>query len=355
MTKAAQQSEWKKGTCRWCDKKGEVYRNNGLCDDCDSRVIHCTICKQDQHEDSHCRHVFDRMDRRDVESDHRVQRGLAGVHELLRDAAGGDAAEAPPVAGRADDGQQGRAGVERPGAAERRLAGPAAALVEAADGSSSAPTATCSTRRARRLDRPGVRGDGAVAATHVPGADQARGADAGLPLPNVWLGVSVEDQARADERIPHLLDTLAAVRFISAEPLLGPIDLRHIAPTETGYINALCSSTGPNLDQVIAGGESGPNARPVHPDWARSLRDQCAAADVAFFFKQWGEWAPGENVERATGIVETADWFDGRWTLGRENLADNEGHVDDEPDVYRIGKKRAGALLDGREHREFPR
>jgi hypothetical protein len=58
MTKAAQQSEWKKGTCRWCDKKGEVYRNNGLCDDCDSRVIHCTICKQDQHEDSHCRHVF---------------------------------------------------------------------------------------------------------------------------------------------------------------------------------------------------------------------------------------------------------------------------------------------------------
>jgi protein gp37 len=177
----------------------------------------------------------------------------------------------------------------------------------------------------------------------------------GWPLPNVWLGVSVEDQARADERIPHLLDTLAAVRFISAEPLLGPIDLRHIAPTETGYINALCSSTGPNLDQVIAGGESGPNARPVHPDWARSLRDQCAAADVAFFFKQWGEWAPGENVERATGIVETADWFDGRWTLGRENLADNEGHVDDEPDVYRIGKKRAGALLDGREHREFPR
>jgi protein gp37 len=90
--------------------------------------------------------------------------------------------------------------------------------------------------------------------------------------------------------IPLLLETPAAVRFISAEPLLGPIDLH---PLGCGT-NALTSSTGPNLDWVIAGGESGPHARPMHPDWARSLRDQCQDAGVAFFFKQWGEWAHNE-------------------------------------------------------------
>ena len=93
----------------------------------------------------------------------------------------------------------------------------------------------------------------------------------------------------------------------------------------------------------------------MHPDWARPLRDQCVAAGVPFFFKQWGEWTPGENVDRTTGIVDTAKWFDGKWSFDRENLANDEGHVDDEPDVYRVGKKAAGALLDGREWREMPR
>jgi protein gp37 len=124
------------------------------------------------------------------------------------------------------------------------------------------------------------------------------------PLPNVWLGVSAEDQARADERIPDLLDTPAAVRFVSAEPLLGPIDFSRWLPCPRGGPES-CGNQGPtcaqcdperttneSLDQIIAGGESGPGARPMHPDWARSIRDQCAAAGVAFFMKQMDKKVP---------------------------------------------------------------
>jgi protein gp37 len=132
------------------------------------------------------------------------------------------------------------------------------------------------------------------------------------PLRNVWLGVSVEDQATAHDRIPHLLAKPAAVRFISAEPLLGPVDLenvdfvpfldslrkiprpdpdnpnwpRMLYDTLRGHIKGPDDIGLPKLDWVIVGGESGPGARPMHPDWARSLRDQCAAAGVAFFMKQ---------------------------------------------------------------------
>jgi len=114
-------------------------------------------------------------------------------------------------------------------------------------------------------------------------------------LDHVWLGVSCENQATADARIPILLQTPAAVRFISAEPLLGPVDLDGylgddlaIAEYEYGSFQY-----GQGLDWIIAGGESGPGARPMHPDWARSIRDQCRAAGVPFFFKQWGEWDQG--------------------------------------------------------------
>lgn len=121
------------------------------------------------------------------------------------------------------------------------------------------------------------------------------------PLPNVWLGTSVEDQKRADLRIPALLDTPAAVRFLSCEPLLGPVDLTHMDVegrlTDGYWINALsgrnrdmgrpCRDVA-SIDWVIVGGESGRGARPMHPDWARSLRDQCTAARVPFLFKQWG-------------------------------------------------------------------
>ena len=183
------------------------------------------------------------------------------------------------------------------------------------------------------------------------------------PLPNVWLGVSVENQAAADERIPLLLQTPAAVRFLSCEPLLGPVSLEEL-PSASGigrYLDALSNAgvdsgaiISSKLDWIICGGESGPHARPMHPDWARSLRDQCQAAGVPFFFKQWGEWTPGENVDRTRGIVETASWFDNRWLLTREDLAADEGHIDDEPDLYRVGKKAAGALLDGCEWKQFP-
>lgn len=99
------------------------------------------------------------------------------------------------------------------------------------------------------------------------------------PLPNVWLGVSVEDQRWADQRIPLLLETPAAVRFLSCEPLLGPLCLDHWQGTNS-------------LDWVIVGGESGPQARPMAVEWARSIRDQCVEANVAFFFKQWGGHTP---------------------------------------------------------------
>lgn len=182
----------------------------------------------------------------------------------------------------------------------------------------------------------------------------------GLPLPNVWLGVSVEDQATADDRIESLLRTPAAVRFLSCEPLLGPVCL-HGQLYKDAAQQVCCADCRrvnvpavPFPNWVIVGGESGPGARPMHPDWARSLRDQCVAANVPFFFKQWGEWTPGENVERSSGRVPVAGWLNNRWTVGFENLANDEGHIDDEPDLYRVGKKAAGALLDGREWKEFP-
>jgi protein gp37 len=105
------------------------------------------------------------------------------------------------------------------------------------------------------------------------------------PLPNVWLGVSAEDQATADERIPLLLQTPAAVRWVSAEPLLGPIDFSH--DTEVGPLTWLRPFEDcPRVDWVVVGGESGAGARPMHPEWAQSLQQQCAAARVPFFMKQ---------------------------------------------------------------------
>lgn len=174
------------------------------------------------------------------------------------------------------------------------------------------------------------------------------------PLPNVWLGVSVEDQPRADERIPLLLATPAAKRFISAEPMLGPVDLtvdglscwpcpycsegQQIEWDTAANACRRCEGSGKSdeigLDWVISGGEGSPAARPAHPDWVRSLQEQCAAADVPFFFKQWGEWRPAPAIIDARGSLFHR-FDDGTW-------------------CQRVGKKAAGALLDGREHREFP-
>ena len=115
--------------------------------------------------------------------------------------------------------------------------------------------------------------------------------EAPWPLPNVWLGVSVEDQKRADERIPHLLDTLAAVRFISVEPMLGPVDLYYPL---TGNLTELSLEEieGTVIDWVIVGGESGKGARYMDPEWARYVRDTCDEYGVAFFMKQMAKKAP---------------------------------------------------------------
>lgn len=121
-------------------------------------------------------------------------------------------------------------------------------------------------------------------------------ASAPWPAPNVWLGTSVEDQATADKRIPELLKTPAAVRFLSCEPLLGPIELPLAEPTgkfrthRGGRRQLQMKQTG--VHWVICGGESGPHARPMHPEWARSIRDQCQAAGVSFFMKQMAKKAP---------------------------------------------------------------
>lgn len=109
------------------------------------------------------------------------------------------------------------------------------------------------------------------------------------PLPNVWLGTSVENQRWASIRIPQLLETPAAVRFLSCEPLLGPIDLD------------VWLSPVPLIDWIIAGGESGPRARPMEPQWVRDLRDQCSVAGAAFFFKQWGGRTPKAGGRQLDG------------------------------------------------------
>ena len=152
------------------------------------------------------------------------------------------------------------------------------------------------------------------------------------PLANMWLGVSVEDQRRADERIPLLLQTPVALRFLSMEPLLGPVDIRNYL-SETG-----------GVDWVIVGGESGPEARPMHLDWARALRDQCLGARVPFFFKQWGEWAPDTLATGAFwDTVLRHEWPDE--TLPNGKMAQIS---------LRAGKKRAGRTLDGRSWDEMP-
>jgi len=161
---------------------------------------------------------------------------------------------------------------------------------------------------------------------------------------NIWLGATVEDQEHV-QRASDLQLVPAAVRFLSMEPLMGPVDLwPRLIPSMIHGVDVA------PLDWIICGGESGPHARPMYPDWARGLRDQCAAEGVPFLFKQWGEWAPVEPTPelraRATMPGQNRDvwaWPDGTkdgWRTGPMSL--------------RIGKHAAGRLLDGVEHNGYP-
>lgn len=196
------------------------------------------------------------------------------------------------------------------------------------------------------------------------------------PMPNVWLGTTVENQEQADKRIPELLKCrdLSPVLFLSCEPLLGKVDLwQWLGCPEDEVIKdnpgsrlleagRLAFGLTPQIDWVIAGGESGSNARPMHPDWARSLRDQCKAAKIAFHFKQWGEYAPDCNVN----FIEYRKRID-TYKLGKcspdycrffkgDDLQEigNGASGNDVTTMFKVGKKAAGRMLDNREWNELP-
>lgn len=190
------------------------------------------------------------------------------------------------------------------------------------------------------------------------------------PLSNVWLGCSVEDQPTANERVPQILSTPAAIRFISYEPAIGPVNFARIErrpsdfdklmpgfetvtaltlnaldgyhaieyPGSGGLVNVAQSGNrlGPKLDWIICGGESGTGARVMHPDWARLVRDQCVAFRVPFFFKQWGAWRPEHDFSEAP-------------TRDREVKLMPDGVY-----MHRVGKKAAGRLLDGKTWLQMP-
>jgi protein gp37 len=203
----------------------------------------------------------------------------------------------------------------------------------------------------------------------------------GAKADNIWLGVSVEDQETADQRIPQLLlATVAAVRFVSVEPMLGPVELRKIKGDFVNF-NVLDKSRfdygidgfgvgapmSIGIDWVVCGGETGPRARPVHPDWIRSLQDQCVKANIPFFFKQWGEWLPISEMKesewdklykpqskiypeskRDCKVKNVGIRFDGE--------IDNWESIEGKPTflTFKIGKKKGGRKLDGREWNQFP-
>lgn len=165
------------------------------------------------------------------------------------------------------------------------------------------------------------------------------------PLPNVWVGTSAEEQKWAQVRVPVLLDTPAAVRFLSAEPLLGPLDL-------TSWLG---SPGGAGLDWVIVGGETGRGARPMHPDWARGIRYQCGTAATAFFFKQWGGWRLADVGHGGDGEDRYPDRP--RYRVGVDGSA-REAQTTDaragEVVMLRVRPSVAGRTLDGRTWDDFP-
>ena len=200
----------------------------------------------------------------------------------------------------------------------------------------------------------------------APGTDQSRAPPGQRvflgqwPLPNVWLGVSVEDQATADERVPILLATPAAVRWVSAEPLLKPVDFTCLHQDGVVNVDALNGRHGliapyrgknARLDWIVVGGESGPGARPMHPAWARSIRDQCAAASVPFLFKQWGEHVPCITEDNGDSLSCHEDGAQTSAFASEQRFPIIVAH---HREFWRVGKKRAGRMLDGVQHDGYP-
>ncbi len=228
------------------------------------------------------------------------------------------------------------------------------------------------TKRPRRM---------AEFAREIVFAGRGRGPDAIRPVPwswpkNVWAGATVEDQKRAEDRVEWLLKVPARVRFLSVEPMLGPIDLRlnechhegaYTEPDTNATICEQCHDDG-EVDWVIAGGESGGRARPSHPDWFRSLRDQCQSAGVPFFFKQWGEWAPGNGGAGGDLYDRARKRHDRTFGKGSKGTGtgvrsgffdynDNWNELGPNPfrqTMDRVGKAAAGRQLDGVVHAAFP-
>lgn len=168
-----------------------------------------------------------------------------------------------------------------------------------------------------------------------------------LTAPNIWLGVTVEDQEAADKRIPVLQSISAGKRFVSCEPLLSPVDLQL-----SKY----------NIDWVIAGGETGPKARPCHPDWIRSLRDQCKKANVPFFFKGWGEYKNGSdyvNYKSQNHIVltngEYARWDNNDWKSISAKYTAKQFNDLKPTVVSKVGKKLSGDVINGQQYHELPK
>jgi protein gp37 len=196
---------------------------------------------------------------------------------------------------------------------------------------------------------------------------------------NIWLGATIVNQEEADRDIPKLLAVPARVRFLSMEPLLGPVDLRAYLPPMSGpgWVSG-CRPVNydgkPLIHQVIVGGESGTKARPMHPDWARSLRDQCHAADVEFLFKQWGEWHTAVFNGDGQAVFRQFDSFE-RWVnkaqtwvqggicldqhgrelkIGADFMRARDDNAFPVTVMHKVGKKVAGRLLDGVQHDGFP-
>ena len=183
------------------------------------------------------------------------------------------------------------------------------------------------------------------------------------PLPNIWIGITVTNQSEADRDIPKLLSIPASVRFLSMEPLLGPVDIHHrLGHCVFSEVDAW--ATGCGVNWVIVGGESGPKARPMHPQWARDLRDQCETSGIPFLFKQWGEWAPRSacyhTIDQSGLAFVDLDPGASKWPCIRMTEGGGNGWGIDEADtgdhayMQRVGKKLAGRLLEGIENNGYP-